>query len=177
MPIKKVTVKFAVPYLGEIGGEWEPDEAEVKAIWELYVELVTRIAIVELKPGEGLLRESLTSLHSLFGTAREILRRHGPAVARSEGYKLSFAYLTVAVLNSVLRPVLAKWHPLLQDYEFKKPPECSPLEHESLWGQGGELRAELNQVRTKLLEYARLLEIAAGVRSLVIEAPKNSGQS
>lgn len=177
MPVKNIKVNLKVPFLGEIGGEWEPDEAEIKAAWELYVELVTRIAIVELKPGEGLLREALTSLYSLFGSAREILRRHGPAVARSEGYKLSFAYLTVAVLNSVLRPVLARWHPLLQDYEFKKPPERSPLEHESLWGQGGELRAELNRVRTKLLEYARLLEIAADVRSLVIEAPKNPGQS
>jgi hypothetical protein len=79
MPLKTINVKFAVPRVGEIGGGWEPDESEIKAAWELYVELVTRISIVELQPEQGLLREALSSLYSLFGTTREILRKYGPA--------------------------------------------------------------------------------------------------
>jgi len=29
----------------EISGDWEADESDQKAAWELYVELVTRIAV------------------------------------------------------------------------------------------------------------------------------------
>jgi hypothetical protein len=42
---------------------------------------VTRIAVVSLGPDEGLLREALASLHSLFAITRDILRRYGPNIA------------------------------------------------------------------------------------------------
>jgi hypothetical protein len=43
---------------------------------------------------------------------REILRRHGPGVARAGAEKrLSIAYLAVAVLNGWLRPLLTVWLP------------------------------------------------------------------
>jgi len=63
-------------------GTWKPSEVERLASWELYVELITRVAVVPLQPGEGLLGEALASLYSLFGVTREVLRRHGPDVAR-----------------------------------------------------------------------------------------------
>src|SRR5208282_2714291 len=97
----------------------------------IYVELATRISIVELQPEEGLLREALGSLYSLFGTTREILRKYGPTVGKPKGEgRLSFGLLAVAVLNIVLRPVLSKWHPVLEDYESTKPAGMSPSEHE-----------------------------------------------
>jgi hypothetical protein len=79
---KQVQVKLAIPFIGEISGIWEPDEAERRAAWELYVELVTRVAVVQLGPVEGLLREALSSLREVFGITREILRRYGPAVTQ-----------------------------------------------------------------------------------------------
>ena len=107
--LQSYKVDLKIPYIGGISGTWIPDESERKAAWEMYVELVTRISIAELKPGECLLREALTSLYSLFATTRAILRHYGPSVAqpKSDG-QLSFGSLAVAVLNSVLRPVLAK---------------------------------------------------------------------
>lgn len=54
---------------------------ERDAAWELYVEVVTRIAVVELKPGEGSLREALSSLSSPFATTRDILRKYGQRLA------------------------------------------------------------------------------------------------
>jgi hypothetical protein len=80
----------------KVSGVWEPESAERDAAWELYVELVTRVAVVPLGPGEGVLREALGSLYSLFGSTRDILRRGGPAVARPapEG-RLRFGYLAV----------------------------------------------------------------------------------
>jgi len=45
----------------------------------MYVELVTRVAVQE--PMEySLMRETLTSLHTLFDRTRIILRAHGPTV-------------------------------------------------------------------------------------------------
>ena len=94
----------------KIEGKWVPSEEERKAAWEMYVELITRIAVEELKPDEGLLREALDSLYSLFGTTRQILRQYGPSVAQLKGDgKLAFGYLAVAILNRVLRPVLASY--------------------------------------------------------------------
>ena len=74
-----------------------------------------------LEPGTGLLREALTSLHSLFGSTQKVLRRHGPAVARPQvADGRSFGELAVLVLNLELRPLLARWHPLLEQWEARR---------------------------------------------------------
>jgi hypothetical protein len=152
----------------EVGGEWAPDESEEKAAWEMYVELVTRVAVAELKPGEGLLREALSSLYSLFPTTRDILRRYGPGIARGkDGGTLSFGYIAVAVLNGALRPLLAQWHPLLGAYEATRPSSVSPVEHEANWDRAAELRGEINRVRRVLLEYSTLLADVVGAQSLL----------
>jgi hypothetical protein len=162
-----LSVTVNLPFL-QIGGQWEPNEAEAKAAWEMYVELVTRISIVELGPDEGILGEALSSLYSLFGTTRDILRRYGPSVAKpSKGGSLSFGYIAVAVLNGVLRPVLAKWHPRLETYGSTRPENLSIAEHEQAWPQAAELRTTLEATRVSLLAYASLLGEVAGAPSLL----------
>jgi hypothetical protein len=134
------------------------------AAWEIYVELVTRIAVVELGDGQGMLREALASLHSLFGTIRAILRRHGPAVARADGSEASeVSVLAMAILNDVLRPLLADWHPQLLAHESRCPDGLSAAEHEREWTRNDEMRDALAQARGRLGDYARLLAAAAGV--------------
>jgi hypothetical protein len=168
MKPKQVQVKLAVPFVGEVSGTWEPDDAEREAAWELYVELVTRAAVVGLGPGQGLLREALSSMYALFGITRSILRRHGPALAPKEKeHSLSFGYLAVTVLNGVLRPVLARWHPDLLAYESGRPSALDPVEHERAWPRADELRAELEQTRAVLIEFAATLGEVAGVASLL----------
>ena len=76
-----------------------------------------------------------------------------------------------ACKENALRPVLAKWHPLLQDWENRKPADVSAAEHERQWERAAELRQELSRVREALRQYATLLEQAAGVPSLVIDRP------
>ena len=123
MKLSSVTVKLQLPYIGGIEGNWQPDGRERDAAWEMYVELITRVAVVELRPDEGLIREALTSLYSLFDTTRGILRKYGPSIAKSKrGSDLSFGYIAVSVLNGLLRPLLAKWHPLLADHEAQRAP-------------------------------------------------------
>lgn len=168
--LTSVKVSLQLPYIGGIEGTWQPDETEQRAAWEMYVELITRISVVELRPDEGLLREALSSLYTLFNTTRQILREHGPSVARPKSKSdLSFGYLAVAILNTVLRPVLAKWHPLLLDYENTKPSSISSVEHERHWAYSDQLRQVLNDVRGTLIDYAKILAQVAGVPSLIVQ--------
>ncbi len=163
---KKTAITVNLGFLS-IQGTWEIDELQRKAAWDMYVELVTRISVVELKPDEGLLREALTSLYSLFGTTREILKKYGPSIA-TPGQKgdTTFGHIAIGVLNQILRPLLAKWHPLLTDYENKRPKEDSQTEHEKNWPHAANLRQEINLVRQQLIEYANVLAEVSGVSKL-----------
>ncbi|MFQ5760979.1 MAG: hypothetical protein ACE5HM_08380 [Acidiferrobacterales bacterium] len=167
--LSTVKVNLKLPLIGSIEGTWEPDENERRAAWELYVELITRVSIAREDPTEGTLREALSSLYTLFDTTRKILREYGPSVAQPKGGSgLSFGYLAVAILNSVLRPFLSKWHVLLLDFEATRAPGTSTVEHEKNWGNNQDLRNEmLVDVRQPLLQYANLLAEVAGVPPLV----------
>ena len=174
---KSVQVSLNLPVL-QISGTWEPNDDERKAAWELYVELVTRISVVPLGPDEGLLREALSSLYSLFATTRDILRRYGPGVAEPKpGGQYSFGTLAVAMLNIGLRPMLARWHPALEDWEAGRPERLSRGEHERAWDQAADLRAALETTRDLLTQYARLMASACGVPDLLEEVvvPQRSG--
>ena len=159
------TTKFVVniPFgLGRI--ELQADKTQTRAAWSLYVELVTRIAVEPMESDEGLIREALNSLYSLFGTTREILKEAGPSVGASIN---SVGGIAIAVLNLGLRPVLAKWHPLLQTWEAKRPSDLSPKEHEQQWSEEEELRKELNKLRQALKQYANALGVIAGVEKSI----------
>ena len=167
MPIDKVTV-----HLGwgpaRLSGEWRPDQAERDAAWELYVELVTRIAVAPLDPGRGVLREALTSLYQLFGVTREILRRYGPAVARAPRHgEYRFGYLAVWMLNAALRPFLSTWHPALQDWEAGRPDGSAVVSHEVGWDRATELRDELEALRRLLVQYAEILAVVCDAPELI----------
>ncbi len=164
---KEISLKFGIPGWFEIGSTWEPQQAERLAAWELYVELVTRIAVIPLQPGEGLLREALASLYALFSITRDILRRNGPAVAPRRTGRLTVGYLSVGVLNGLLRPLLARWHPKLLEYEAEREASVSATEHERRWEHEAELRAELEKTRRTLVQYALALGDAAGAGPLL----------
>ncbi|MFF8942542.1 hypothetical protein ACF1A5_09750 [Streptomyces sp. NPDC014864] len=168
---KSVNVKLNLRVL-EISGTWEPNDAERRAAWELYVELVTRVSVVPLRTDEGLLREALSSLYSLFGTTREVLRKYGPEVAepKKDG-QYNFGYLAVAMLNYGIRPLLAVWHPVLEDWESRRPADRSRRDHEQAWEAADELRASLRDTRAILTEYADLLASACGVPNLLQAVP------
>ncbi|MFD5732295.1 hypothetical protein ACFWIY_05630 [Streptomyces sioyaensis] len=168
---KTVDVRLKLPML-EIAGSWEPNDAERRAAWELYVELVTRVSVVPMRADEGLLREALTSLYSLFGSTREILRRHGPQIAepKRDG-QYNFGYLAVAMLNYGLRPLLASWHPALEDWESRRPADRSRRDHERAWPEADRLRSALDGTRQVLSAYADLLASACGIPNLLGAIP------
>jgi transcriptional regulator with XRE-family HTH domain len=147
-----------------------PGEAEKKAAWELHVELVTRISVTTFDRQEGILREALSSLYSLFQTTRAILRFYGPAIAPTSIDKdASASYVVVRMLNIVIRPLLAKWHPLLKDYEEVRPLAVGSRQYEQQWQHYHELRQELRAIHETLLEYARTFAQIAEIPSLLTD--------
>ena len=156
--LKKVSL--SLPF-GIGSAEWEVTKTESKAAWELYIELATRIAVQPLDAEEGLAREAMNSLYSLFASTRDILRKAGPEVGAA---KNSVGGIAIAVLNNGLRPFLAKWHPLLQMWEVQRDPKISPQEHEKKWEHETVLRGELEALRHDLTKYAEALAEIAGVK-------------
>jgi hypothetical protein len=146
-------IKVNLPFgFGET--EWVADEAHRQAAWALYVELVTRVSVQELQLEQGLIRETLSSLYSLFETTRRILRDAGPAVATEEG---SIGGISINVLNKGLRRFLAKWHPELEIWEAKRKEGISKAEHERAWNNYVLVRKELEKLRGELQQYADAL--------------------
>ena len=160
MAIKATKISVSLPFeLGKL--EFEPDEAQQRAAWSLYVELTTRIATESFDLERGLLREALNSLYSLFDLTREILREAGPDVARGPN---SFGTIAIDVLNKGLRPFTTKWHPSLLAYERKCSPDVSPLEHEHTWEHAPEMRQELTELQEQMKAYVDVLAQIAGVK-------------
>lgn len=167
---ESLEVSLEIPLFGSVTGTWKPNDAEKKAAWEMYIELVTRISVVELKDEDGILRESLDSLYSLFQTTRDILKKYGPDVAiPRKKNELSFGKLAVIILNYQIRPVLAKWHPLLKDYEGQRKKGVSIIAHEKEWQYNHELRQVLNETRKQLMQYSVYLAKVANVTPLFDE--------
>jgi hypothetical protein len=62
--------------------------------------------------------------------------------------------------------LLARWHPLLDEWENTRPPERSRAEYERQWPQADQLRADLDRTRAILASYASLLATACGIPDL-----------
>lgn len=124
--------------------EFEFCEEDKAAAWDLYVELLTRITTQPLADHEGDEKTALTSLYSIFGLTRDIIKKNGPGC-------IQFTKIAIVVLNQVIRPFTAKWHRLSLAGAFSDPEKCREFRQELV-----ELQGEL-QVYTGML--ARIAEV------------------
>ncbi|MCU0443758.1 MAG: hypothetical protein MUE85_02495 [Microscillaceae bacterium] len=108
--------------------------ADQDAAWEMYVELITRVATQDLHEGDP--KTALESLSRLFAITRDILKSKGKDA-------INFAKIAVVILNQVVRPFTSKWHPLSE--ELNQPENITKF------------RAELITVQTAVKKYASLL--------------------
>ena len=165
--LQSVKIGLNIPFIGNIDGTWAPNEDERNASWELYVELVTRTSVVPLKDNQGILREVLDSFYDLFIITRKIMKNYGPSIAEPrKKNEYSFGKLSIIILNYVIRPLLTKWHPLLQNYEATRDENVSVKEHEDNWEYNKELREELENTRKILLAYSKQLAKVAKIKPL-----------
>jgi hypothetical protein len=136
------SLKIKLPFLeAEITVRAE----DQSAAWELYIEMLTRVATQDITVFQGDESSALESLHKLFALTREIIKRNGVNC-------ITFAKISVVILNQRVRPFTTKWHPVVQN-----------LTHE----QRLEFRSELKDLQVILRRYMRLLaDLAQGCSTL-----------
>jgi hypothetical protein len=127
--------------------EWEPKVCDSEAAWEMYVELLTRIATQRLPDDAGMESSALESVYSLFGITRGILREHGRD-------SIGFAKIAIIVLNQVIRPFTARWHKLSEEGAFADKEQCLLF------------REELNLLQANLNNYMGMLAEIAGIEEI-----------
>lgn len=132
---------------GFLETEWKPTDPDKDAAWDLYVELLTRIATQPLAGKEGIEKTALDSIHSLFPTTRTILKVRGRQC-------VEFTKLSVVVLNQIVRPFTARWHQISVEGGFDDPEVRK------------QFRQELEVLQKQLITYAKALADIAGVEDL-----------
>lgn len=143
------SLKVKLPFL-EL--EWEPIDEDRAAAWELYVELLTRIATQPLSAEHGDEKTALDSVFSLFAVTRQVLKANSRKC-------IQFAKIAIIVLNQVVRPFTAKWHKRALAGAFSNPGECQ------------EFRRELGGLQAVLRNYTRMLADMAGVEDITSISP------
>jgi hypothetical protein len=167
MGAKLRSLSINLPF-GLGGANIEINENQEKAAWALYVELATRIAGEELKPGMGSAREALNSLYTLFETTRSVLREAGPGAANGPE---SVGPIAIDILNLGLRPFMVKWHTSLSGFEAQQAEEqrsrfggeVTVIVDESRWPERDAFYRELEKTRQGMLEYIQALAGIAGI--------------
>jgi hypothetical protein len=158
--IKAQKVSINLPF-GLGGIEIVPNEAERRAAWALYVELTTRIATQPFDPENGLMRNVLTSLYSVFSLTREVLREAGPGVAHGPN---SLGPLAIEILTKGIAPFTTRWHQRLCIHELTCPEGFSALKHERCWKYFNEMAQELEVLQKEMRTYSNALAEIAGAK-------------
>ncbi len=140
----KLDLKIKIPI---INAEFTFQDTDKNAAWELYIELLTRIAIQPLATDTGDEETALKSMYELFGITREIIKKNGYNC-------IQFTKIALVVLNQVIRPFTAKWHKLSIEGAFRDKAKCK------------EFRKELEKIQEKLRSYTGLLSDIIGIEDL-----------
>ncbi len=124
--------------------EWQPQDEDKNAAWELYIELLTRITTQPLDDSHGDEETALKSIYSIFPLTREVIKINGR-------HCIEFTKIAIVVLNQVIRPFTAKWHRLSVQKAFLNSESCQ------------EFRQELTELQSVLNIYTKMLGDMAGV--------------
>jgi hypothetical protein len=140
--LEKLKVKLPILEM-----DWAPNDPDKNAAWELYIELLTRITTQRLPEEHGDEKTALDSVHSLFKTTREVLKRNGRGCVQ-------FTRIAVIVLNQIVRPFTAEWHRLSLENAFEDKEKCQTF------------RIELIELQNDLRNYTQMLADMADVEDL-----------
>lgn len=138
------SLKIKAPFLEM---EWNPQDEDKAAAWDLYIELLTRITTQKLDDNHGDEKTALTSIFSIFSITRDVMKNNGR-------HCIEFTKIAIIVLNQVVRPFTAKWHGLSVSGAFDDPSKCE------------EFRQELVELQRVLRLYTKMLADMAGVEDL-----------
>jgi hypothetical protein len=161
----------------KVGGDFSDDDRQ--CAWELYTEIVTRLAVYGRSNMQGSLKdnfqgelytESLSSLYSFFREMRGIMRKF--PVGRIEcADEYHLGKFTCSIMNDILRPFLEKWQGDYRhwfDVESRKRPNDSPFvvqegypELAGFLEDWSNLRALMHEVAKTLAKEYQLVHFAS----------------
>ena len=148
------SLKITAPFLE---AEFGPSDPDRNAAWDLYIELLTRISTQDLPDDDGVEKNALDSIYSIFDTTRSILKHHGRGCSE-------FAILAIVVLNQKIRPFTSKWHKVSMEPGF----DATETKLQ--------FRAEFRGLQNVLRTYSKMLADLAGVEDLTeLEAHERQG--
>lgn len=138
------SLKIKTPFLDM---EWNPQEADKNAAWDMYIELLTRITTQPLADKHGDEKTALDSIYSLFPITRQIIKDNGRNC-------IEFTKIAIIILNQKIRPFTAKWHKLSLEGAFENKEQCKLF------------RQELKDLQHILSIYSAMLADMADVEDL-----------
>lgn len=138
------SLRIKAPFLEAV---WQPRDQDKDAAWELYIELLTRIATQPLPEGHGIESTALENIYKLFGITRKVIKQHGRQC-------VEFTKIAVLILNQKIRPFTAKWHKRMIEGGFNKEEIRK------------EFRTELEALQLILRTYTKMLSDMADVEDL-----------
>lgn len=127
--------------------EWSPNDVDKDAAWEMYIELITRVATQDLLPEHGDEATALTSIYDLFDITRDVIKRKGRHCE-------SFTKIAVIILNQKIRPFTAKWHKICTSGGFSDAGTCDSF------------RVDLAELQKVLRTYSQMLADMANVEDI-----------
>jgi hypothetical protein len=139
------SAEIKVPFVGTTLKVKLNDAHKIVA-WKLFVELSTRITSQSLQPGEGLIREALTSLYKVLDITRTELKTMRPTRLPVSPEDYTVESYAVLMLNDALRPFMGRWHPRLSKWERTALPEAE-------WPLAEYCRRDLEATRKRVLGY------------------------
>jgi len=138
------SLKIKTPFLEM---DWNPQEADKNAAWDMYIELLTRITTQPLADEHGDEKAALNSIYSLFPITRQIIKNNGRDC-------IEFTKIAIIILNQKIRPFTAKWHKLSLEGAFEYEKQCKIF------------RKELKELQYVLSIYSAMLADMADVEDL-----------
>lgn len=164
-----------------IGGELSDEDRQ--CAWELYCELVSRVALVgkEDKGGElvftgEVYAESLDSLHAFVGVARALMRRYPVGRIAAGDPQNHLGFFLAALLEVVIRPFLEKWQAIYRHWwerASESQPDRTPFDRQSGFPDLQAMLADWRELRRFCRAAAReLTQTFALPDAMAIEPPQ-----
>ncbi len=149
--------------------DWRLEEIEIQGLtfssagaqrrvaWKLFVEMATRISTQPMDNDEGNDGIALESLYKLFQLTRTLISEMELTPNATGDTVETYA---LDMLNSDLRPFMAKWHPRWDVFKKSNP---AP---DAVWPDHEEFRDALKKLQNKIEQRARGLAKIAGMKNV-----------
>lgn len=138
-----------------VGGELS--EADRQCAWELYCELVSRVALVGKQDARGelvfigeLYSDSLDSVHAFFREARALMRRYPVGRISGDDRRNHLGFFIAALLEVAIRPFLEKWQATYRHWwrrSTDSDPGRSPFERQQAFAHLDAMLADWRELR------------------------------